>query len=58
MEHPVIHRSSFEATDFISGIIGGIAFTLASQPMDFIKTHIQMVGRRLTLNDIVQLIKK
>jgi hypothetical protein len=58
MEHPLIQTSSFQATDFVSGILGGIAFTLASQPMDFIKTHIQMAGRRLKLSEITTLIKK
>ncbi len=42
------HHHILNLRDFFSGMCAGFAFTAVSQPMDYIKTHIQMVGERVS----------
>lgn len=43
-------------TDFLSGLAAGCVFTIASQPMDYVKTQIQTLGKRLSPVDVMKYI--
>lgn len=56
VKHREAPHAIFNLKDFISGLMGGFAQTIVGQPMDYIKTQIQMAGRQLTLKETVSLI--
>lgn len=58
VKHREAPHNIFNLKDFFSGLMAGFAQTIVGQPMDYIKTQIQMAGRKLTLSETAKLIWK
>ena len=58
VKHREAPHNIINLKDFVSGLMAGFAQTIMSQPMDYIKTQIQMAGRKLSFRDTAKLIWK
>lgn len=55
---PDVHKSVLTVRDFVAGFLAGASQTLVGQPLDLVKTYIQMGGKDVNATQVFKQIWK